>query len=431
MRDTIAWSYELLLFELPVAFRSIGVFAGGADLEAVGAVAMTMAGRDVLDTVAELLDAGLLTIAEEPGGEPRVLMLQTVADFAIDRLTHEGEHDDARLRHAEHYLGVAKRLCRTYGPATHGRAPTAPGRRRQLPGGAQLVLQGGSGATPPPQQARLGLRLCAALQLLWSREGFAPDVRRWCQRALDLDSGDDSRERSRVHLALALAYQDLPPNDPWRRQLLEESLAISRRVNDPEGITLGLVCLAEELAFSDEFDTATDLAEQAARVAVRCAHPRYLGIATRWRGAIEAMRGNFLGAIDLLGDSQRLARDSGDEAGAAVDEIWIAECLADVGRAEEAHQRLRQIAADVLRISQPRLSIVALAAGAHVYAVLGDAQRAATLLGAQWALWTTSGQAIEPISEEAWMQQTRLAAAREELGKGGGRTNPRRRHPEP
>jgi hypothetical protein len=97
LRDTIAWSFDLLSPGLQSAFRQIGVFAGGADPELICALADTPASDDVLDLVAELVDAGLLTVAEQPGGEPRVVMLQTVADFAIDRLTFEGELDDARV----------------------------------------------------------------------------------------------------------------------------------------------------------------------------------------------------------------------------------------------------------------------------------------------------------------------------------------------
>jgi predicted ATPase/class 3 adenylate cyclase len=71
LRDTIAWSYDLLSPELQVSFRSLGVFAGGADLQAAAAVALATPGEDPLDAVGELVESGLLTVAEQPGGEPR------------------------------------------------------------------------------------------------------------------------------------------------------------------------------------------------------------------------------------------------------------------------------------------------------------------------------------------------------------------------
>ena len=78
LRDTIAWSYDLLDPDLAGVFRRAGVFAGGCSLDALAAVTAAdggLAGSDPLDLVAELADVSLVTVTEGIGGEPRVGML--------------------------------------------------------------------------------------------------------------------------------------------------------------------------------------------------------------------------------------------------------------------------------------------------------------------------------------------------------------------
>ena len=77
---------------------------------------------------------------------------------------------------------------------------------------------------------------------------------------------------------------------------------------------------------------------------------------------------------------------------------------------------MRQVVADVLRISQRGLSINAVGVGARICAAQGHHERAATLLGANWALIAKTGLKIEPISEEAWMRQAGLDTVRDQLG---------------
>ena len=113
LQDAIAWSYDLLPDGLRRAFRQVGVFVGGCDLDAIAAVVVS--DRDPLDVVAELVDVSLATIEDGPDGEPRLALLQTVADFARDRLAEAGELDDVRRRHTEYYVALvedqAAQLC--------------------------------------------------------------------------------------------------------------------------------------------------------------------------------------------------------------------------------------------------------------------------------------------------------------------------------
>jgi predicted ATPase len=110
LRNTIAWSYDLLAPDLAKVFRRMGVFAGGCDLDALEAVAMTDhgPGADPLQPVAELLDVSLITVTEGADGEPRAGMLETIREFALERLERSGDLDISRRRHADFYAALAE-----------------------------------------------------------------------------------------------------------------------------------------------------------------------------------------------------------------------------------------------------------------------------------------------------------------------------------
>ena len=111
MRDAIGWSYDLLSAEEQVFFRRLAVLAGGGSLEAVAAVARG-AGEinlDVLDGVGTLVEKSLLIQSEQPPGEPRYGMLETIREFAQERLDASGEETATRSAHAGYYLALAER----------------------------------------------------------------------------------------------------------------------------------------------------------------------------------------------------------------------------------------------------------------------------------------------------------------------------------
>lgn len=135
MQDTIAWSYDLLGAGDQALFRRIAVFAGGCTLEAAERVCAatgddsddarateSMPGTgDVLQGLASLVDKSLLRPHEGPGdpspagagddtpdGEPRVAMLETIREYALERLAASGERDALERRHALYYLELAR-----------------------------------------------------------------------------------------------------------------------------------------------------------------------------------------------------------------------------------------------------------------------------------------------------------------------------------
>jgi predicted ATPase/DNA-binding CsgD family transcriptional regulator len=110
MRAAMAWSYELLDPVEQLAFRRLGVFAGGFSLPAAAAVCGLAADADesALDIVEALGTRNLLRLTPGAGPEPRYAMLDTVRDYALEMLAAVGESDEARARHARFFLAMAE-----------------------------------------------------------------------------------------------------------------------------------------------------------------------------------------------------------------------------------------------------------------------------------------------------------------------------------
>jgi predicted ATPase/DNA-binding XRE family transcriptional regulator len=129
LRDTVAWSYNLLDPDEQRLLRHLSIFAGGCTLAAAAAVCQPEPGTDdrgmrpdgdILSGLASLVDKSLIYQTDAPVGEPRFAMLETIREFALEQLVASGEEEAARRRHAWHYLA----LVETTGALLFATAPT-------------------------------------------------------------------------------------------------------------------------------------------------------------------------------------------------------------------------------------------------------------------------------------------------------------------
>src|SRR5581483_564625 len=118
LRGAIAWSYDLLNEAERALFAALAVFAGGAALEAIEAVCGTSLTAEhggstaevaTLDGLASLVDKSLLRQVEDADGEARFVMLETIREFAAERLAASDTATDLRRRHAQYFLALAER----------------------------------------------------------------------------------------------------------------------------------------------------------------------------------------------------------------------------------------------------------------------------------------------------------------------------------
>src|SRR5207249_9875261 len=102
IRATIEWSYELLPDAERALFAQLSVFVGGCRLDA--AEALCKGDLDIVDGLQSLVENSLLRRRADADGEPRFWMLETIRDYACELLEGQGDAEEARRRHAEHFI---------------------------------------------------------------------------------------------------------------------------------------------------------------------------------------------------------------------------------------------------------------------------------------------------------------------------------------
>jgi predicted ATPase/class 3 adenylate cyclase len=418
LRNTIAWSYDLLAPSLAEAFRRTGVFAGGCDLDALAAVAAARpgpgAGADPLELAAGLHDVSLITVTDGPDGEPRVGMLETIREYALERLEQAGDLDDARRRHARYYAGVAERADEQLhgsGPAHLAALDRLEAEHDNLRASLAWSLETRTAGPVPGdgERAATGLRLVQALVAFWYRHGHATEGRRWLQRAIELAAEDGGaplataahwlgvllRQQGEMHAALAL---------------YERSLAIWRDLGDREQQAKALAGLGVTHHFLGDPDAARSLLEDSIAIARELDDDYPLRVALSNLGGVESDAGNFDRATQLLQEALARDRKEGDLRGVAIGQDGLAWVSLRAGRAREARDLQSGMLDYVVSCGDPEFLATTLETAACITAELGEGLRAARLAGAAEAIRHKAGTPI-PQPEAALLERF-LAPAR-------------------
>jgi predicted ATPase/DNA-binding NarL/FixJ family response regulator/transcriptional regulator with XRE-family HTH domain len=233
LRETIAWSYKLLEEPEQRLFRRLAVFVGGWTLEAAEAVCAEdgAPSGDVLQGIESLLEKHLLRRLESPDDHPRFSMLETIREFARERLVASGELDLLQRRHAALFLALAESAeIKFSGPERTAWAS----RLEREHGNLRAAL---ASSQSQPDTHELFARLAVALAAFWHHREYWTEGRAWLERAATLEGSLPLDLRARALAgagALALQQQDLAS----ARERFTASLALRRRAADRHGIAV-------------------------------------------------------------------------------------------------------------------------------------------------------------------------------------------------
>jgi predicted ATPase/transcriptional regulator with XRE-family HTH domain len=240
IRGTIDWSYHLLSAAEQMLFARLGVFVGGCTLEAVEAVcngdgALPL---DVTDGVASLLNKSLLRLNAGADGEPRVLMLETIREYTLERLAARGEAEALRARHLAHYLALAEAAA----PHLRGAEQIVWAERLEAEHDNFRVALAwahdhGAADLSSTAGAEAELRLAGALFWFWDMRGYSSEGRRWLEGALARINGPT---HTAAWATALYAAGGLAASQGDSRARLEESVAIWRELGDRRGLALAL-----------------------------------------------------------------------------------------------------------------------------------------------------------------------------------------------
>ncbi|MGO8956869.1 MAG: ATP-binding protein [Streptosporangiaceae bacterium] len=404
LRNTIGWSYELLAAGLAGSFRRLGAFAGGCDLEAVASVAVAEDGQaaiaDPLEVAAGLLDVSLITVTEGTDGEPRVGMLETVREYALERLVVAGELDETRRRHAEYFADVAERArSQLGGPAYLG----ALGRLEAENGNLRAALawsldMRARGLADGSERIAIGLRLAQALTMFWYQHGHAAEGRRWLERAMELASEAAGAPLARVAHGLGMLLRQQGEFDAALR-VLERSLSIARDVGDRDRQARVLNSLGITHHHLGHLDTARSLFENSIAISRELGNAVLVSMRLVNLGNVEIDAGNLDHASRVLQEALTLHHQQGNVVGIANSQLSLATVSLRAGRAAEARDLLSRTFDYVASSSDPEFLAQTLEAFACITAELGECLRAARLAGAAEAIRQKAGMPIpEPSS---------------------------------
>jgi predicted ATPase/class 3 adenylate cyclase/Tfp pilus assembly protein PilF len=306
LRGAIEWSYELLDEGDRELFGRLSVFAGGRTLEAIEAVcdAEDDLPMDVLDGVESLVDKSLLRQEEGPEGEPRFVMLETIHEFAREKLEESGETKDIKRAHAGYFLALAEEAePELVGPDQAGWMDRLEAEHDNLRAALSWSLEG--------EDPELGLGLASALSYFWYMRGYWSEGRGWLEKALAGNAEAPTEARAKV--LRELAYLAIAQGDYARvGTLAEEALSLYRGLGDEKGVAGSLEALGWASMYRGDLERAEALLEQSLAAARESDDARSIALALNALAVLAANLGDFERAEALWEEATESARKLGD-----------------------------------------------------------------------------------------------------------------------
>jgi predicted ATPase/class 3 adenylate cyclase/DNA-binding CsgD family transcriptional regulator len=228
LRASVDWSHALLTEPERVLFRRLAVFMGGFDLDAAEAVAGggEVERYQVLDQLTLLVDKSLV-VAENASGRTRYRLLETVRQYALEKLGESGEADAVRTRHRDHFTAMAALLDTAVRAGHHERLEQAETEIDNLRAAFAWSREN--------SDTGLALQLASSLQPLWTGRGRIREGLTWFDAALT-DQNAHQGEVAPAMRARALADKATLNALVGATDSMEqahEALAIARAVDDP------------------------------------------------------------------------------------------------------------------------------------------------------------------------------------------------------
>jgi non-specific serine/threonine protein kinase len=414
LQATISWSYDQLSDTERSLFRRLSVFSGGWTLEA----AVRVAGEDedefgMLDWLTRLADKSLVGPERVAGGATRYSMLETVRQYAQDRLSESGEGDDARERHLAYFLSLAEEARpRLQGPQQgEWLARFDAERENLLSAHAWCDREAGGEA---------GLRLVYAMQLYWVPRGLLELGYQITTESLARPAAQ-GRTLARV-LALYAAGQlgyligRFDEAEAW----LAEGLSIAREIDDPLRIASVLRALGFVALGRNDLVSARKRLEESLRLTRELGEKRELSIVVNALAELERIEGNLDAAEPLYREFLALTRELGNTGYTASGLLNLAMVSVGRGALEPARTMLQEALSIGESIGSQRVGQGVLEVAAGIAASTGDGSLAARLFGAADALRGRMGLHRDPADERFLLPL--IDRARASMGEGAFRT---------
>jgi len=404
LRSTIDWSYDLLTEPEQAMLRRVAVFAGGWTLAGAEQVCAGdgIDASDVIAQLTSLVDKSLV-VTDEQAGATRYRMLETMRQYALDRLHDSGEESQWRGSHLACFVALAEEFfAGVAGPKQQSWFSQIASEHDNV----RAALAWSAESSPVE-----GLRLANALIGFWRVRGHLAEGREWLARLLDAFPTDGpTRERARGLRAVAVLAT--PQGDfAEAERLLQESLALYREIDDPNGAGRALGSLSYLSICQGHYAEGEVQAREAIDHARATGDRRLLYSNLSHLAVALHAQGQWAAARDLYEQALETARELGTpfETGHALSEIGRAEC--DEGRHDLARKHLAE-GMTILRDLGVRPGVIESLEGlSSVAAATAAPRRSARLWGAADALRQEIGNARSVHESIAYERQLKAVRA--------------------
>jgi len=406
LRATLGWSYGLLEPPHQELLARLGAFVGTFDVEAAERVC-SPPGDDGLSVAAgldALIDASLVRRVEQPGAV-RYEMLETIREYAAERLGMEPYRSATHQRHAEHFMWLAETAdAELGGPRMDAwlarLAVDHPNVRAALTRLAESA------------QIELGLRLGAAMWRFWQVRGHMSEGRGWLDRFLDVPDPQPSRARARALVGSgALAWRQQDTLHASERLL--DAVAVCRVVDERAGLATALKHLALVALYArpPEFGEAERLLTESLGLRRALADRDGMASCLNDLAVIALRRRQYAEARPLLVESQALCRELGNSYGLS----FVLNNLSFIALADDDFDAAGRLLREGLQLARELGSTESVGCALNGMACLAAVQlqplTAARLLGASEALRETIGVTLSDIERETYERHLALARA--------------------
>ncbi|HEX9738087.1 MAG TPA: adenylate/guanylate cyclase domain-containing protein [Candidatus Limnocylindria bacterium] len=413
LRATIEWSFELLTPDEQRLFARMAVFVGGATLEAAEHVA-----EADLDTLQSLVDRSLVRRTGE-----RFWMLETIREFAVERLAASGEADELRRRFAEHFLALAEEAFPHLEPEVlmggHAWIDRLESEVDNLREALDHFANVGA--------AESWLRLAGALPDFWIARGHTLEGLGRISRALDANPAP-SAARARALIGATDLAEVSGEHSRRARLWADEALALQRELGDPRGIAKAVFRVGVGAVVDGDWERATELLNQSLAEFRENGDLYFVPWITRTLAWTRAQSGDLAGARELYEEGLSAAREIGSSSAEAALLGSLGWLAGKEGRPLDALTLYYQSLALKRDVGDLGEIAIGLAGSALALARVGDSASAARLLGSAatlgqevgigeaWvvrdreeALELVRAQLHETAFSEAWEEGARLA----------------------
>jgi predicted ATPase len=406
---TIQWSYDHLSPDQQQLLRRLSVFVGGWTLGGAARVAGEKLDEyAVMDVLTRLVDQSLVATLRNEVGTTRYSMLETVRQYAQDRLDQAGEGEATRHRHLEFFVALAEEAeSQLAGPKQRAWFARLDQERENL-------LAAHAWCDHADGCAELGLRLVFSLETYLEHRGLMALGHRVMAEALTR-RGAHGRNIARCRALWAASQLSYFMGRYGEAKVRAEmSLSIAREIHDEGRVADALRILGYAYLTLGDRVMARGHLQEALALSRKLGNKRQISRMLNGLAELYRAEGDLAQAEPLYEESLVLSRERGDRAGIAIRLSNLSMTAIGLGSGGRAREMLREGFAIAEEIGSKRAGVAQLGSSVGLASLLGEWERAARLYGAYEALSAQMGEHLEPA--DAAFLAPLVARTREALG---------------